>query len=160
MTTPVRTAIAAAILALACDRDPVGPLAGDGELYVLRSVAGDDVPALILVGDYTSWEVVADSILLRDDGTGRQVVVRRAVYPDAPAAESVREVIDFEYQMDGTRITVSLPCADSPAATNSCLAPPHYSGTRADGAITFDLVLGYLTPFVFERVSPPRPTLP
>lgn len=136
--------------AASCDDSPVSPVSGPGELFVLRTIDGDALPAPAVVTDGYALELVADSLLLRPDGTGREVRVGRQT--SSGVTEQVREIVDFEYTRVGDSIAVTVPCNDGLVGSASCIAPPHYAGRRTPDGISFDFWVGFQTPMVFELV--------
>ncbi|HKS05977.1 MAG TPA: hypothetical protein VJR92_06655 [Gemmatimonadaceae bacterium] len=151
-------AVAAMCAALSCDGS-TSPSARNGDMFVLQSVAEQTLPAVVVVGDYTSWEIVADT--LRFDavgylqGTGTEIVVQRATYPDAPPGENERAERQFQFSIVRGMIEIDFPCPDF-AALNSCIAPPHYRGYLTMDGIELDLALNYPTPFVYKRIAGER----
>jgi hypothetical protein len=145
----------AALLLVACvDNDPTGVDWRNGTAFTLESVNGRALPAVYIVGDYTSWEIVADTMVLRPDGTGTHVAISRPVYPNVPAGQANRIVTDFTYTLAQDRLEITLECNDVVllARAASCVAPPHFAGTLSSDGITFDIALSYPTPARFTRI--------
>lgn len=143
--------IACASALLSCD-DATSNSNVVSDFFVLQSVADDPLPAVIVVGDYTSWEIVADTLRFRNDGTGTEVVVRRPTYPDVGPGPNQREEHAFQYTLDRGVLDIVFTCPDFAAGnTTSCLAPPHYRGYLTMDGILFELALYYPTPFRFTR---------
>lgn len=126
--------------------------------YALVRVAGDPMPATIVVGDYTDIEILGDTLQFGPDGNGTEIVVTRQVYPDQAPGEPVREERAFQYRINGTALEIEFPCPDLAAGnTASCVAPPHYRGSVINSIqINFDLALGYPTPLLFQRLGIPE----
>src|ERR1043165_7843861 len=146
--TPVPLIFLAAF-ALACDRDAtVSEPSLLPDSYVLVRVAGQPMPATIVVGNYTSMQIVADTMQFDGDGRGTEVFVSRPTYPTEPPGDPVREERTFQYRVTGNVIEIEFPCPDLASNTASCIAPPHYRGSMNQIQISFDLALNYPTPFL------------
>jgi len=128
-------------------RDRTGGLATG---YVLRSVAGDALPAALVVNDHVTIVALADTVWLRPDGTGLQVVVHRVADAGAPQSAEYRFEQPFTYQQTGERIAISLDCID--VIIRSCVPPPHYQGTLSESSLTLDAALFYRTPLLYHRL--------
>jgi hypothetical protein len=126
--------------------------------YALVRVAGDPMPATIVVGDFTSIEIVGDTLTFGTDGRGSQIFVSRPTFPDQPPGPPVREERAFTYRKVGNVLEIEFPCPDLAAGnTASCIAPPHYRGSVINSIqINFDLALGYPTPLLFQRLGIPE----
>jgi hypothetical protein len=146
--------VCACALIVSC-RDATDPPGQPDEEYVLRSVAGAALPATVVVGDATEWQIVADTMRFRSDGTGTEVFVWRTTVAGQAPGDPEREERSFQYQLKPNGVVeIEFPCPDFPAGnTASCIAPPHYRGTIGDAEIEFDFALSYPTPFRFERVA-------
>lgn len=150
--------ILALALATGCDDDGTRPnLSFAPDQYALLQVAGQHMPATIVVGDYTSIEIVGDTMTFGADGRGTEIFVSRPTYPDQPPGPPVREVRTFQYRKIGNVIEIEFPCPDLAAGnTASCIAPPHYRGAVINSIqIKFDQALGYPTPLLFQRLGIP-----
>jgi hypothetical protein len=125
---------------------------------VLVRVAGQPMPATIVVGDYTNIEIVGDTLSFGADGRGTEIFVSRPTYPDQPPGDPVREERAFQYRKVGNVIEIDFPCPDLAAGnTASCIAPPHYRGSVVNSIqINFDLALNYPTPLLFQRLGIPE----
>ena len=130
--------------------------------YVLRSIAGVQLPAIEAQNAACGELVVADTLLLYEDGTGVRRSARDvssytgAVDPVTcePAASSPRVRrhmrIDFTYRLTGDAIEVELPCRDF----GLCIAPPHLLGTvRTDGVVFDESRIGRY-PLVYDALPP------
>ena len=143
---------------LSCS-DSTGTSARAGDVFALESIADQALPAVVVIGDYTSLEIVADT--LRFDvvgyleGTGTEIIVQRPTYPDAPPGENERTERPFEFRLVRGVIEIAFPCPDF-GGLNSCIAPPHYRGFLTMEGIEFDLALYYPTPFRYRRVAAGR----
>jgi hypothetical protein len=141
-----------------CDDEGTAPtlfLAPDS--YVLVRVAGDPMPATIIVGGNTSIEILGDTMKFGADGRGTEIVVTRQTNPGQPADQPVREEREFQYRKVGDVIEIEFPCPDLAGNTASCIAPPHYRGLVINSIqINFDLALSYPTPLLFQRLGIPE----
>src|SRR5436853_6551511 len=147
-------AILALVFVAGCDGDGTRPdLSIAPDSYVLVRVAGNPMPATIVIGDYTSIEIVGDTLTFGADGRGTEIFVSRPTYPNQPPGDPVREERAFQYTNEGNVIEIEFPCPDLAAGnTASCIAPPHYRGFVINSAqINFDLALNYPTPLLFQR---------
>jgi hypothetical protein len=152
-------AVLALVFAGGCDDDGTRPtLFVAPDSYVLVRVAGQPMPATIVVGDYTNIEIVGDTLSFGADGRGTEIFVSRPTYPDQPPGDPVREERAFQYRKVGNVIEIDFPCPDLAAGnTASCIAPPHYRGSVVNSIqINFDLALNYPTPLLFQRLGIPE----
>jgi hypothetical protein len=145
---------ACALIVTSC-RDATDPPVEPAEEYVLRSVAGAALPATIANGGATGWQIVADTMRFRADGTGTEIFIWRTVMTGQPPAEPEREERSFHFSLKpGGVIEIELPCPDFQSGhTASCIAPPHFRGTVDAEGIEFDFALSYPTPFRYERIA-------
>lgn len=135
---------------------------GVGRVFVLQSVAGLALPAPEAPNAACGSVVVADTLVLYDDGTGLRRTVMDvpsyggAVHPETcePAASSPRKRITrqqrFAYRTSGSAIEVDYPCNDGNAA---CIEPPHHTGTLTDGSLVFDVSRTGRAPLVYVARS-------
>jgi hypothetical protein len=128
---PVGTALVAALL-LGCDS--TGPRPVSGGVYVLQRVAGNPLPAVLQSTDFVNIRVLADTMLLRSDGTGvisgvREIVPRE---PGGPAEGPHSIVTTFHSETSGGEIAITFDCP--PAAL--CIRGPHLLARTADGELT------------------------
>ena len=85
---------------------------GPAGVYVLRSVANQPLPVVVVPHESYRAVMLADTIFLHADGWGGVASVK-LVTEDAPAGERrVREDGAFEYVMTGDRLTGEFPCND------------------------------------------------
>ena len=134
-------------------RDVATGALGDGPagVYVLRTVAGQALPTVLVSHEFYHALMVSDTIFLHDDGTGGSSEVKR-VTEDPKDGEHLRtEQIAYTYKVANNRLTVEIPCP--PLA--SCLVPPHYAGTLSADALDLDLALNYRVPLHFAKVAGP-----
>jgi hypothetical protein len=142
-----------------CDDEGTRPvLFVEPDSYVLVQVAGQPMPATIVVGDNMSVEIIGDTLRFGADGRGTEIFVSRQNYPDQPPGDPVREERTFQYRKSGNTLEIHFPCPDlGPGNTASCIAPPHYRGSVINSIqINFDLALSYPTPLLFQRLGIPE----
>jgi hypothetical protein len=135
------------------NRDVAGRELGDGPagIYVLRSVAGTPLPAVVVSHESYRAVMTSDTMFLHADGTGGIASVKR-VTEDEPAGErTMREQASFTYALSGDRLTAEIPCGP----LMSCLMPPHYAGALSADALELDLALNYRVPLRYAKVAGP-----
>jgi hypothetical protein len=96
------------------------------KMYVLRTVAGAELPAVLVDNEHA--EIVSPAPVTRLD--------------ERP----------FSYSLDRGRIEVGFECND--VVIRSCSPPPHLRGVLADQKLVLDHALYYRTPLEYERVRP------
>lgn len=143
------------------DPDPFA----SGRVFVLQSIAGLALPAPEAQNAACGSLVVADTLVLYDDGTGLRRTVQDvpsytgAVNPETcePAASSPKKRItqqhEFGYRTSGTAIEVGYPCNDVVLVMASCIAPPHHTGTLSEGSLVFDVSRTGRAPLVYVARS-------
>lgn len=146
-------------LPLACRSSETGPTGGPSprpsgiaRMYVLRSVAGDELPAVLLDNEHATIVTLADTIWLEADGSGIEVATERST--DKASAQGPitrRDERPFTYGIDRDRIEVDFECND--VIIRSCLAPPHLRGVLTPARLVLDHALHYRTPLEYERVQ-------
>jgi hypothetical protein len=130
-----------------CGSDAAAPEIA--QAYVLRSVAGDPLPAVFRDGDFTTLHLLADTLFLRTDGTGYEVRLQELVDKSDGSTNRYTSENNLEYTLQDGRIEIAYECADM----GSCIAPPHLAGAVTITGIVFDLSLGRV-PLLFERLDP------
>src|SRR5687768_15780156 len=121
---------------------------GIAGVYVLRSVAGKTLPAVVASHESYHAVMLSDTIYLHADGTGAEAAVKR-VTEDAPAGErTVWEDGALLHAMEGDRLTLEYVCNDV-LVFAACAAPPHYVGTLSGTGFTLTTALHNRTPLVF-----------
>ena len=146
-------ALAALVLStVACQQSSAPEFSRSGEeaVYVLRSVAAAPLPAVVIDNGYAVVTFVADTLRLRPDGSGVQVIAERTRDAGQPEVEGM-QVRPLHYTVVGNRIEVSLVCP--PTALMLCAAPPHYRGTLTTTGLRLERALEYRVPFVYELVD-------
>jgi len=130
---------------LACSEATAPDIA---ETYVLRSVAGDPLPAVFRDGDFATLHILADTLFLAADGTGYEVQLSEIVDKASGSRSRFTSVINLDYAVVEGQIEISYECSDG----GSCIAPPHLAGAVTITGIVFDLSLGRV-PLSFERLD-------
>lgn len=138
----------AALVVLGCS-DGLNPFV-PGDVYVLRSIAGDPLPAVGGQFGRITVRVVADTLRLLPNGTG---VRSNAEFEEFPGDEVlVRRLApqrsSFTYVRAGDRIEITLECP--PEA--SCVPGPSMVGVLADGILEVERDPPRLGPQVYELV--------
>jgi hypothetical protein len=154
-----RSLLFPALLLLACGHSEPGPQTEPREgpsatasAYVLRTVAGDPVPAVLVDNEHVTIVTLADTVWLEADGTGVEVATERTTDKASGAPAVVRtDARPFTYEVARGRIDVSFECND--VIIRSCVAPPHYQGALTDARLTLNQALYYRTPLEYERVQ-------
>ena len=118
------------------------------EMYVLRSIADDPLPAVYRDGDFATLHILADTLFLANDGTGQEVRLSEMVDKADGSANRYTSVTDFDYVLANGEIEIAYECADM----GSCIAPPHLAGAVTITGIAVDVSLGRV-PLLFERLD-------
>lgn len=154
--TNVRPPVAIALLAvLSCspEREPTGSVALRlSETYVLRTIAGEAVPAVFTDHEFSTQRIVADTLVLAGGGTGREVQVLAVLDKTTGELATHTDTLDLTFTVDDGRIEIAYECNDVIIVFASCIAPPHLAGDVASTGIVFDFALGR-TPLAFERID-------
>lgn len=151
---PVRRSQAAllAIVLLAGCGEPLGPEDVAGT-YVLRSIAGELLPAVALASGDGAFRIVVDTLRLRADGTGRRLTATEIELAAAPAGGDGQEIVRGERELRlrvvSARVDIEYVCG----INEMCVAPPHLSGRRSRGELRFDYALGGRVPLVYARIG-------
>ncbi len=103
-----------AAISLACD-DPLRPADVAGT-YVLRTVRGEPLPALLWQGDRAEMRIFADTVVLNADGTGREV--SHLQFSDPSRTIRARSELPLSFEVHDDRLEGAYLCP--PGAT--CLA--------------------------------------
>lgn len=131
------------------------------DTFVLQSVAGEALPTLEYINGACGTTLVADTIVLFEDGTGTRITARDvpsyagAVDPITcePAASSPRKRsvtrAGFRYQLDGNAISFNFPCND----TASCTPPSVQAGTLSQDGLVVDVSYTGRTPLVYVSLA-------
>jgi hypothetical protein len=114
------------------------------EVYVLRSLAGQSLPAPLNSNSASSSRIIADTLAFSEAGVGEH----RGAY-EAPGTGLWTVRTAFTYVRTGDRVEISLRCDDSA----SCIAPPHYVGTFTSTELLIDQSNILPVPMRFERAT-------
>ncbi len=118
-----------------------------GEAYVLRSIAGEAVPAVFAESDMVRVRILADTLVLAEDRTGYEVQRLETLTKTDGSLETYRSVMSLTWSVRDGRLAIAYDCPDFA----SCIEPPHLVGRATGTGVVFDYSLGR-TPLVFERV--------
>ena len=132
------------------DGPSLGPGAG-ASMYVLRKVAGDPVPAVLLDNQYATIVSIADTIWLEPDGSGIEVATERSTDKGTSNTVVRSDERPFSYQLDRGGIEVSFECND--VIIRSCAPPPHLRGVLSEAGLVLHSTLYDLGPLEYERVQ-------
>jgi hypothetical protein len=133
----------AAVLLCGCNLEPDVA----GERYVLRSIAGIALPAPYAQNPQHTARILADTIVLREDGTGEwRALIEQSLNGPAHVAR-----VELTYTQDGDDIAVSFVCKDGAA----CVAPPHYVGEALSGGDRIEFRTSRVTraPLIYARIG-------
>jgi hypothetical protein len=110
-----------------------GPIQVPPSTYVLRRVAGDPLPAVLVTTDLVQVRVFSDSIRLSSDGTGTISGVRQTTLltPGTPAEAPEPITIPIHYRNQIDRLEIDFDC---PPQAN-CIPPPHLIATVQQGGL-------------------------
>lgn len=135
------------------DRDAAARKLGESPAgtYVLRSVAGTALPAVLVSHETHHVVVTSDTIFLHADGIGASTSTRQVTEVEPAGERTERELVTFTYTITGGRLTAEIPCF----GLATCLALPHYAGTVSADAIELDLALNYRVPLQYAKVAGP-----
>jgi hypothetical protein len=143
-SSPLLTAAVVIATLGACD-DPLRPRDVAGT-YVLRSVRGDPLPAVVRETNQSQLRVLADSLYLNRDGTGREVWVLESTGPYASGPEHSERSLTF--QTRGGRLEGTYPCGP----LEICVGVIALRGDVTPSGLRLDVNAHASGPLVFERV--------
>ncbi len=132
----------------ACDLAPLDstlPLPGT---YVLESLDGGALPALVHENASARVYALADTLHLRADRTGSKVHVQRVFGPGYPPEGSI-SIFErrLSYHRQGGRIEITHECGPN----EFCAPPPHWVGQRTPEGIRLGLTSAG---WVYRRIGP------
>jgi hypothetical protein len=151
MTQFVRAgaAVAAALLMLVGSTGCESFLAytADQGTYVLESVGGRPLPALVLENEWSRVAILSDTVRLQSDGTGTKVYAVDVEYLKEPNRDG-KTLIErrISYQLKGEAIEVPNICGPA----ELCTPPPHWTGRITADELRLDGAPG---PYVYQRVD-------
>lgn len=122
--------------------------------FVLRTARGNPLPVVELSDEWRTLQLLADTIMLRDDGSG----TRRTSYLSHEAAarvdSSVTLIVPVSYKVDGDKIRVGLGCPAGMACAFDYVVP-YISGRLTRTGIRFDRGVGTgaynVVPLVYDQ---------
>jgi hypothetical protein len=165
-TRSLVVSLAAATLAGACgtndsaltptdNQNPI-PKITDGTpgIYVLTTVAGDPVPAVVISNEAVTAAILADTMFLHADATGAVVAVERVKEKDGTPEYTLRTESPLTYIVADGRLTAENPCNDV-IVFAACVRPPHFTGNVTATALDLDYALSFRVPLHYTKVSGP-----
>jgi len=145
----MRRAAALATIALAAALvgcgDPAASAAG--ETYVLRSIAGDAIPAVFNESDAVQVRILADTLVLAESGIGHESQRVETLTQGDGSLDTYDVAVQLTWIIREGRLEIAYECPDFA----SCIAPPHLAGTVTASGLAFDISLGR-APLIFERL--------
>ena len=154
----IGTVAVSLFLPLACrhaETDPsLDPSQGPSSVarvYVLRTVAGEALPAVLLDNEHATIVSLADTIWLEADGSGVEVATERSTDKGSGMEPIVRrDERPFTYRLERDRIEIDFECND--VIIRSCVAPPHLLGALTEARLSFYYALYPRLPLEYERI--------
>jgi hypothetical protein len=116
-----------------------------GDDYVLKSIAGVDLPAPWAEYEGISARMMSATLTLREDGTGTWRAVTESEL-NGPTTEWESEVT---YSLDGSGIAIDFVCSD----LADCIAGPHFLGEVTATGILISTSTVMRAPLVFDAVQ-------
>ena len=124
--------VIALLFATGCNATDPRPIAAT---LVLETVSGEALPAVLRSGEFGTTTLLADTLLLREDGTGtriRRVHLVDDIVEIPDPGPYRRYVNEFTYELVGGQFTLEFPCP----GLGLCVAPPHVSGALSGEVLT------------------------
>lgn len=152
VTGPIRAfcvpAIAAAVMLAGCSLYEPRELEGE---YVLSTVAGEALPAIVVDNGFAVLRVIADTLRLYGDGTGVRITVVDITSEVTIDGTEPRHRWEegFSYRVTVGRFEAEFPCPPNA----SCIAPPHLVGTLGDAGPILTFAVGWRVPLAYSRIS-------
>jgi hypothetical protein len=130
-------------------RDGLGPSDVAGT-YVLERVGGAPLPAEVFRDRQSMMQVLADTLRLRDDGTGHYASIRAIHLLGGSLASDIPTRLDSDLQFEivGTRIDIAFACPENA----NCIAGPHLVAHQHDGGLIIGTSLVADAPLRYRRV--------
>ena len=130
------------LLLCACENSTAVP--AGGSRYALRSIAGNALPAAYALNPAVTSRVFADTLVLREDGTGEW----KAVIENSFGGSTFTGSAELTYTQRDATISISFVCPD----LASCIAPPHLVGEVTSDGLDIQMSRVSRAPLVYERV--------
>ena len=149
---------ASALLILAAPlgcSDPIRPSDLEG-IYVLERIGSDALPAVLQSDQYFRVYIVADTLRLNDDGSGRRtgLLEYEGLLGGDDSNGEVEVANEFTFQVVRGRIEIAFACND----TRSCVAPPHYIARLKDGGLQVQYAVGGRVPLIYRNAGDVDPS--
>lgn len=135
---------------LAACSDPIGPSDVAG-MYVLERIGSDALPAVYQSDEYFRLKILADTLWLNEDGSGRRtaLLAYEALQGGDDSNGEVPVADEFTFQVVRGRIEIAFACDD----TSVCAAPPHFLARLKDGRLqVFNTIVGRV-PLIYTDAS-------
>jgi hypothetical protein len=126
--------------------DPIRPSDLEG-IYVLERIGSDALPAVLQSDQYLRVYIVADTLLLNEDGSGRRtgLLEYEGLQGGEVTSGEVPVASEFTFQIVRGRIEIAFACED----TRSCVAPPHFIARLKDGGLQVFYAVGGRVPLIY-----------
>ena len=131
-----------ALLLYACENSTA--VDARGSRYALRSIAGNPLPAAYAPNPSVTSRVFADTLVLREDGTGEW----KAVIENSFGGPTFVGTAELTYTQRDATIRISFVCPD----LASCIEPPHLVGEVTSDGLDIQMSRVSRAPLVYERV--------
>ena len=147
---PLLAALLAGTLALGCG-DSLGPYDVAGR-YALQAIAGEALPAVSFTGAYVTVRVIAETLLLRADGTGTAKVhaeVEELSLPPGARRSDQRWERALRFRTTDDRLEIEFVCGPA----QLCARPPHLIAQRRGSTLLVEYALGERVPQLYRRLT-------
>lgn len=130
--------------------DPIGPSDVAG-MYVLERIGSDALPAVYQSDQYSRLQILADTLRLNEDGSGRRtgLLAYEALQGGDDSNGEVPVADEFTFQVVRGRIEIAFACDD----TSACVAPPHFIARLKDGGLQVFYALGGRVPLIYGNAG-------
>ena len=130
-------------------RDPGSGVAA----YVLTSVAGDSLPAVLFENEFGRRMILADTIWLHARGSGvRHAAIRWESSRPQGAQSDQNERADFRYSLADGKIEIQFRCGGM-LSLALCAAPPHATGDLGNDVLRLTYLVSARSPLVYRRLQ-------
>ena len=147
---PLLAALLAGAVALGCG-DSLGPDDVAGR-YALQAIAGEPLPAVSFTGADVTVRVLAETLVLRADGTGTATVheeVEELSLPPGTTRSDRRWERALRFRARDDRLEIEFICGPG----ELCVRPPHLIARRQGSALLVEYALGERVPQLYRRLT-------